>query len=84
MAAEGMQFPWRSYGGTIPPNMGVIWQMSAIRAQPSRRNSGATTAGPMILVTGGAGFIGSNLVFWALNKPVQPGAKRGGEKTSAP
>ncbi len=84
MVVEGMQFPWRSYGGTISPNLGVIWKMSAIRARPSLRNSGATTAGPMILVTGGGGFIGSNLFFWALNKPAQSGAKPGGEKTSAP
>ncbi len=28
MAAEGMQFPWRWYGGTIFPNLDVIWGMS--------------------------------------------------------
>ena len=27
-AAEGMQFPWRWNGGTISPNLGVIWEMS--------------------------------------------------------
>ncbi len=28
MAAEGMQFPWRWNGGTIFPNLDVIWGMS--------------------------------------------------------
>ncbi len=28
MAAEGMQFSWRWNGGTISPNLGVIWEMS--------------------------------------------------------
>ncbi len=28
MAAEGMQFPWRWYGGTIFLNLGDIWEMS--------------------------------------------------------
>ena len=28
MAAEGMQFPWRRKGNTIPPNLGVICEMS--------------------------------------------------------
>ena len=28
MAAEGMQCPWRWNGGTISPNMEVIWEMS--------------------------------------------------------
>ncbi len=28
MTAEGMQFPWRWNGGTISPNLGVIWEMS--------------------------------------------------------
>ena len=28
MAAEGMQCPWRSNGGTISPKLGVIWEMS--------------------------------------------------------
>ena len=27
-AAEGMQFSWRWNGGTISPNLGVIWEMS--------------------------------------------------------
>ena len=29
MAAEGMQFSWRWNDGTISPNLGVIWEMSA-------------------------------------------------------
>jgi hypothetical protein len=29
IAAEGMQFSWRWNGGTIPLNLGVIWEMSA-------------------------------------------------------
>jgi len=28
MAAEGMRFPWRWDGGTIFPNLDVIWGMS--------------------------------------------------------
>ena len=28
MATEGMQLPWRWNGGTIPLNLGVIWEMS--------------------------------------------------------
>ena len=28
MAAEGIQFPWRWYGGTISTNLDVIWGMS--------------------------------------------------------
>ena len=28
MAAEGMQFPWRWNGGTIFPNLDVIWGLS--------------------------------------------------------
>ena len=28
MAADGMQFPWRWYGGMISANLEVIWEMS--------------------------------------------------------
>ena len=30
MAAEGIPFPWRSYGGTIPTNLDGTWGMSVI------------------------------------------------------
>ncbi len=33
MAAEGMQFSWWWNGGTISPNLGVIWEMSANHSQ---------------------------------------------------
>ncbi len=33
MAAEGMQFSWRWNGGTISPNLGVIWEMSDYAAR---------------------------------------------------
>ncbi len=41
MAAEGIQFPWRWNGGTILPNLDVIWDMSVKGGpQPKRTDLG--------------------------------------------
>ena len=44
IAAEGMQFSWRWNGGTIPLNLGVIWEMSDKLSKLPTNNAGGCCA----------------------------------------